>query len=33
VAEEGHRVEKPADEQGKESRVAALFGWVGRKVA
>ena len=33
MAEEGHRVEKPADEQGKEGRVAALFGWVGRKVA
>src|SRR4029077_1969946 len=30
MAEEGRRVYKPAEEQGKESRVAALFGWVGR---
>ena len=33
MAEENRRVEAPAEEQGKESRVAALFGWVGRKVA
>ena len=33
VAEEGRRVEKPAEERGKTNGVAALFGWVGRKVA
>jgi hypothetical protein len=33
MAEENSRVDAPAEEQGKESRIASLFGWVGRKVA
>jgi ATP-dependent RNA helicase RhlE len=33
MAEENGRVDAPAEEQGKESRIASLFGWVGRKVA
>jgi hypothetical protein len=33
MAEENHRASEPAEERGKVNGVAALFGWVGRKVA
>jgi ATP-dependent RNA helicase RhlE len=33
MAEENHRVSEPANGQGKEKGVSALFGWIGRKVA